>query len=359
MIKIYQKNLIFHFLKSLFKILLIFFFLIVVLNLFEEIKFFKNNEVNFLLPIFLTILNTPSTLFDVLPFIFLMSGLYFFSEILDKNELIIYKSYGLTNVKIISIISLTTFLIGIIVIFIFYNLTSNLKFLYLDIKNEYTKDNKYLAVVTSNGLWIKDEKKNHINIINAEKIEGDYLYNVVISQFNKSYVFKRLIVADQANIKSNNWKITNAKITENNSTTSGLKEISFESNFNREKISTLFSNLSSLNLWELKRLKKDYKILGYSALKISLHEQKLYSYPLYLTIMVSIASILMLNIKYNKSKIFNLIVGILISVMIYYINYFLNILSENNDLPYLISIWGSQFILILIISIGLVRVNEK
>ena len=159
MIKIYQKNLIFHFLKSLFKILLIFFFLIVVLNLFEEIKFFKNNEVNFLLPIFLTILNTPSTLFDVLPFIFLMSGLYFFSEILDKNELIIYKSYGLTNVKIISIISLTTFLIGIIVIFIFYNLTSNLKFLYLDIKNEYTKDNKYLAVVTSNGLWIKDEKK--------------------------------------------------------------------------------------------------------------------------------------------------------------------------------------------------------
>ena len=61
--------------------------------------------------------------------------------------------------------------------------------------------------MTSNGLWIKDEKKNHINIINAEKIEGDYLYNVVISQFNKSYVFKRLIVADQANIKSNNWKI--------------------------------------------------------------------------------------------------------------------------------------------------------
>ncbi len=359
MIKIYQKNLILHFLKSLLKVLLVFFFLIVILNLFEEIKFFKNNDENFFLPIFLTTLNTPSTLFDILPFIFLMSGLYFFSEILDKNELIIYKSYGLTNVKLIGIISLTTFFIGVIVVFIFYNLSSNLKFLYLDIKNNYTKDNKYLAVVTSNGLWIKDEIDNHINIINAEKIEGEYIYNVVISQFNKSYVFKKLIVADQANINSNNWKITNAKITENNSTTAGLVEINFESNFNREKISTLFSNLSSLNLWELKRLKNDYKILGYSALKISLHQQKLYSYPIYLTIMVSIASILMLNIKYNKSKIFNLLLGVLISVMIYYINYFLNVLSESNDLPYLISIWGSQFILILFISIGLVRVNEK
>ncbi len=359
MIKIYQKNLIFHFLRSLLKVLLVFFSLIVILNLFEEIKFFKNNEVNFFLPIFLTILNTPSTLFDILPFIFLMSGLYFFSEILDKNELIIYKNYGLTNIKIIGIISVTTFLIGIIVVFIFYNLSSNLKFLYLDIKNNYTKDNKYLAVVTSNGLWIKDEINNHINIINAEKIEDDYIYNIVISQFNKSYVFKKLIVADQANIKFNEWKISNPRITENNSTTAGLKEIIFEANFNKEKISTLFSNLSSLNLLELNRLKNDYEILGYSALKISLHQQKLYSYPFYLTIMVTIASILMLNIKYNKSKIFNLIIGILISVMIYYINYFLNVLSENNDLPYLISVWGSQFILILFISIGLVRINEK
>tara|TARA_B100000524_G_C23640293_1_gene366430 strand:- start:854 stop:1720 length:867 start_codon:yes stop_codon:yes gene_type:complete len=288
-----------------------------------------------------------------------MSGLYFFSEILDKNELIIYKNYGLTNIKIIGIISVTTFLIGIIVVFIFYNLSSNLKFLYLDIKNNYTKDNKYLAVVTSNGLWIKDEINNHINIINAEKIEDDYIYNIVISQFNKSYVFKKLIVADQANIKFNEWKISNPRITENNSTTAGLKEIIFEANFNKEKISTLFSNLSSLNLLELNRLKNDYEILGYSALKISLHQQKLYSYPFYLTIMVTIASILMLNIKYNKSKIFNLIIGILISVMIYYINYFLNVLSENNDLPYLISVWGSQFILILFISIGLVRINEK
>ena len=46
-------------------------------------------------------------------------------------------------------------------------MSSKLKFLYFDIKNEYTKDNKYLAVITENGIWIKDEINNKINLIHA------------------------------------------------------------------------------------------------------------------------------------------------------------------------------------------------
>ena len=31
-----------------------------------------------------------------------------------------------------------------------------LKVLYLQLKTNYTQDDKYLAVITNNGLWIKD-----------------------------------------------------------------------------------------------------------------------------------------------------------------------------------------------------------
>ena len=40
---------------------------------------------------------------------------------------------------------------------IFYNISSNLKFYYSNIKNNFSNDNKYLAMVTKSGLWIKDE----------------------------------------------------------------------------------------------------------------------------------------------------------------------------------------------------------
>ena len=45
---------------------------------------------------------------------------------------------------------------GIIIITLFYNFSSNLKNFYLDLKSNYTDDDKYLAVITKNGLWIKD-----------------------------------------------------------------------------------------------------------------------------------------------------------------------------------------------------------
>ena len=34
------------------------------------------------------------------------------------------------------------------------------KFQYSNIKNSFSKDNKYLAMVTDSGLWIKDEISN-------------------------------------------------------------------------------------------------------------------------------------------------------------------------------------------------------
>lgn len=359
MILFYQKNLIYTFVKSLMKIILIFFSLIMILNIFEEISYFKNENVDIFVPIYLTLLNAPSVLFDVLPFVFLISTLYFFSEILDKNELNIYKNFGITNFKILSLISITTFLLGIFFIFIFYNLSSNLKFIYLDIKNNYSKDDKYLAVITTNGLWIKDEINENINLINAEKIEDHYLKNVSITQFDINFNFEQLIESKIINIKNNKWIIDSPLITKDNSITYSKDKLIFESNFNVQKITNLFSDLSSSNLWELQRLKNDYKSLGYSTLPINVHLQKLYSYPLYLTIMVCIAAILMLNIKQANSKIVNLLLGIFISVLIYYVNFFFNLLSESQKIPIMTSVWGPQILLILISSISLIKINEK
>ena len=360
MIAIYQKNLINSFFKSLAIVTIIFFCITIILNIFEEVSFFKNVEgVNFTLPIFLTILNSPSILFDIFPFIFLISTLYFFSEMIDKNELNIYKNYGLTNFKIINIITLTSFITGIFIVILFYNISASLKFFYLDIKNDYSKDDKYLAVITSNGLWIKDETSENINLINAEKIENNFLENVIITQFDKNFEFKKIISAKKVDIKNKSWIIKNPSITQENELTQDKDEIVFQTNFDKERISTLFSNLSSLNILDLNKLKKDYKNLGYSSILVNAHQLKIYSYPIYLAIMVCLSSILMFNVRHNKSKIFNFILGIFISVIIYYINFFFKLLTESEKIPIMVSVWAPQIILLLIASIGLVKINEK
>ena len=358
-LKVYQKYIINNFLGMVIKIFFIFFSLAFVLSIFEEISFFKDIEISFFVPFFLTLLNVPSVLYEIFPFIFLISTQFFFIKLADRHELIAFKNFGLNNTKVLKLISFATLLVGMLVITIFYNVSANMKFLYLDIKNEYTKDNKYLAAITENGLWIKDEINENINIINAEKIAKNKLINVDILQFDKNFSLLQIIYANEIDITNNNWHIDSAIFSKYDSLEKSINNLEFPTNFNYEKITSLFSNLSSLNMLALNKMKKDYELMNYSTTEINLHIQKNFSYPIYLMIMTILSATIMMNIRYDKPKIFHLIFGILLSVIIYYIHYFLSVLGKSEKIPITASIWMPIILLTIISSIGLIRINEK
>ena len=359
MIKTYQKYLIKNYLKTVFSISGIFFCLVLVLNIFEEINYFKEVEITFLFPLFLNFLNAPSILYNIFPFIFLISSQFFLLNLIEKNELIVLKNFGIDNFALIKIVTALSFILGMLIILVFYNLSSNLKYTYLDLKSDYSSDDKYLAVITENGLWIRDKINNETNIINADKIEKNYLKNVTITRFNSNFDLLGYIYANEVNIEKNEWLIKKATIYNFEEPNKTKTDIFFKSNFNSEKINTLFSNLESLSLLELLKLKKDYKDVGYSISEIDIHLQRIYSYPLYLVIMTILSSIIMLNIEHNKPKIFYLLLGVLLSVIIFYLNRFVNLLGENEKLPINLSIWLPHILMFILVTIGLVRINEK
>ena len=134
----YNKYILTSFSKSLINITLIFFSLVLIVSLFEEITFFKNLEVHTFFPLFLSFLNAPSIIFDTLPFIFLISTQFFFINIIDKDELFIFKYSGLANTKVLFMLVIFSFCLGIILILGYYSFSSKLKSHYLEIKNKFT-----------------------------------------------------------------------------------------------------------------------------------------------------------------------------------------------------------------------------
>ena len=84
--KVYQNYISKQFLLTFVKTVFIFFALGFILNIFEEINFFKDLDVPIGLPIFLTFLNIPSILFEIFPFIFLISTQFFFIKLIEQNE---------------------------------------------------------------------------------------------------------------------------------------------------------------------------------------------------------------------------------------------------------------------------------
>tara|TARA_B110000037_G_C17100668_1_gene497829 strand:- start:2045 stop:2446 length:402 start_codon:yes stop_codon:yes gene_type:complete len=132
-----------------------------------------------------------------------------------------------------------------------------------------------------------------------------------------------------------------------------------KSNFNKVKINTLFDNLSSLSVKELYNQRSEFAQLGYSTIEIETHMHRLFSFPFFLSIMTMLSCVIMLNIKKNKSLIFHIILGIFLSVVIYYSSFLFNLLGENEKIPSILSTWFPLFVILIFITIGLIRINEK
>ena len=358
-LKVYQNYISKQFLLTFLKTVFIFVTLAFILNIFEEINFFKDLNVSMGVPIFLTFLNIPSIIFEIFPFIFLITTQFFFIKLIEQNENISFKNFGLRNSKIIKLLAILSFLIGVMLVTIFYNLSSNLKHSYLDIKNSYAKDNKYLAVITENGIWIKDATEGITSIINAEDLKGNFLNNVDIVQFDEDFNFIQNVSAEKINIKNKSWKSESALINNELESNQRVNDYELKTNIDFRDINSLFSNLTSLSIFELNELKNKYKEINYSSIEVDSAIQKIISFPFYLMLMTILSSTIMMNIKQNRTKVFHLIFGILISVIIYYLSFFFEELGKNEQVPVAVSIWVPLLMISLISMINLVRINEK
>ena len=195
----------------------------------------------------------------------------------------------------IKLLTICSFIFGIIIITIYYPISSKLKFIYFDIKNVYSDDGKYLKHFNENGIWIKDEIKDNIYIINGASKKNHYLQDVFISKFDKNFDLIENIFTKKIDISSNRWIIKNPIIFKDNRQIESEKTLILDSHFNIDKINSTFRNLNSFNLFQLIDIKKENMILGYSSQDIDLHFLKIIASLL--CNLVIISSIIMLNIR--------------------------------------------------------------
>ena len=356
--KIYIKFLIKTFLNSFVYVCAVMLSLVFILNILTEIEFFKDFETSSLLPLYTSILNSPALLFEMFPFIFLLSSQVLFIKLFNNDEINIFKYSGLKNSQILTVICLMSFILSLLLITVFYNFSSSLKNYYLKLKTNYTDDGKYLVVITNNGLWIKDKIGEETYIINASNIEGTNLINTFISQFDDNYNVTRNINSKKIDVTNNKWILHDVEIY------SGKEIIkkdlfSINSNFDYQKITNLFSNLSALTIFELFELRKNYNQLNYSTTEVDVQIQKIFSYPVYLTAMTLLAAIIMFNSKNFKSSTIKITFGLAMSVIIYYLNNFFNVLGNTEKISIIYSVWLPILIITTISLIFTYKINEK
>tara|TARA_B100000989_G_C19493136_1_gene450758 strand:- start:656 stop:1516 length:861 start_codon:yes stop_codon:yes gene_type:complete len=284
-------------------------------------------------------------------------------KIRNSKDLLTLKIYGYSNIKILLIFALTSFLLGWFVLFIINPITSSMSRYYEKTKSLYSKDIDHLVSFNKNGLWIKENiNNNNYRIVTADKSKNNFLSDVSIFHFNKNSNLIEKIESKTANINDFSWKLGQVKIFKINDgifEKTELENYEVTSIYNLEKIDSLYKNFDTLSFLDIVFNYKKLENKGYNFtfLKQSLHT--MLSLPFFLFLMTTLASIFSIS-SLKKSNNFKLIsFGLIICVLTFYFKDLSLALGQTDRIPLILAIWSPILILTFFTFIGIFQINEK
>ena len=356
------KYLINGYLKTLLKVTIFFYCFGIILNLFEEIEFFKNLETSIITPFVLSNLFIPGMLIQLLPFIIFISSMKFIIDIKNNKDLLTMKIFGFSNFKIFLILAFSSFILGWIVLFLLNPITSTMSKFYEKTKAEYSKDIDHLVTFNKNGLWIKESFVSGQRIISASSKLDTTLENITIYNFDKKYNLTEKIFSKKAEISKNDWLLQDVKVLKVNQdppTKEAYDEMEIYSIYTYEKISNLYKNFDTLSFVQLIANYKGLLNQGYNDLFLKQSLHSMLSMPFFLFIMTALASILIMNTLKRSNNFRYIIVGIIACVVIFYLKDLSLALGKTNRIPLTMASWIPIIVIGIFSSIGILQINEK
>jgi lipopolysaccharide export system permease protein len=352
------------YIKSLFVVIAVMLSIILLINLLDEFNFFKSKkDLKFIFFIIFTILKIPNLLINLFPFIILFGGIVFYLKIYNHNEVISLRVMGYSNIQIILIPALTSFIIGYIIVFLIVPFSSSMLRYYESLRSEYN-ETKNLVFVNETGIWILDKNEKEKNIIRIEKISKDFsvVNQITIYNYDSSNNFIKRIDATEGFIKDKNWQLNKVYIisaNKKNNKENYLNNYNYTSNVNISELKNVYKNTDTTSLLDINKEMMILEDKGYSTIDLRIRYQKLISFPIYLLAMSILSGLMIINLGKTSNYLKYGSYGVIISVIIYFLNDLSITIAKSGIISVDFSVWIPIFLIILINLVGITQVNAK
>ncbi|CAN1596031.1 COG0795 Predicted permeases [Candidatus Pelagibacterales bacterium] len=364
MLKSINRYIINEYIKSLFVVIAVMLSIILLINLLDEFNFFKSKkDLKFIFFLIFTVLKIPNVLINLFPFIVLFAGIVFYLKIYNHNEVISLRVMGYSNIQIILIPALTSFVIGYVIVFLIVPFSSSMLRYYEDLRSEYN-ETKNLVFVNETGIWILDKNEKEKNIIRIEKINKDFsvVSQITIYNYDASNNFIRRIDATEGTIKDKNWllnKVNIISINKKNNKDNYLNNYNYTSNVNISELKNVYKNTETTSLLDINKEMLILEDKGYSTIDLRIRYQKLISFPIYLLAMSILSGLMIINLGKTSNYLKYGSYGVIISIIIYFLNDLSIAIAKSGIISVDFSVWIPIFLIILINLVGITQVNAK
>ncbi|MDR1494676.1 MAG: LptF/LptG family permease [Rickettsiales bacterium] len=365
----------FHIVSEFLKMFLLVFFVVsTIVFVVNFLEFFPNIQSYSIPPrdaLRIVIFKIPWVIEPILQFIVLLSVTFIMTKFLAKNELVILYSNGISDWKILRLLSCTAFLLGIGYLMVYNRGAVNM------LKKSETLLKKYKGVVEtsdfmrpSGGIWLRHSGEKHED--NGENPEGYEIITKADSVFVESLVFNGIILlvsdengnflrrinAESMQIVNGRLVVAGAHLIEQGKDITFLEKIVIpvvaNDAFVRKQIQNKYKNPETVDFLSLGSLIEDFRVHGLNTRRFEIRRNNLILVPAMYILMVFIGVLFSgSNPRDTKHMLRTLNVS-LTGVCIFVLQNVLTGLALTGTVNYLFSTWGFAILALVLAYVKLI-----
>jgi len=280
----------------------------------------KAGDGDIILAIKLSFFKFPEMVFEIFPFIILFGSLATFYNMAKSSELVIFRSSGISIWKILTPPILVVSIIGLFLILALQPFIAFTSAKFKELEARSIRGQLSLITLSENGLWLKEEnlENNTYYIIHSLGMDKRYgnIENVIFFNYQENGNLLRRIDADNAQLTSGKWSLSNAWIKETEKTVF-YENYSINTNLTIDQIQENFSPPETISFWALPNFITIAEEAGFASQRHKTRFFNLIIFPFFLVAMVLAAA--PFSINYIRTSRTNILIfgGIITGLAVY------------------------------------------
>jgi lipopolysaccharide export system permease protein len=336
------------FLWAFLQVFAIFWAIMMLIDVIEQIRRFSEKGVGTGEALLLAAMNTPASLYRILPLIIILAAVVLFLALARSSELVVIRAAGRSGLRFLVAPVLVSLAIGAVAVAVLNPLVAATQKQYDRLWQQAAQGSANTLSLTENGLWLRQGSDQGQTVIRAVRAntDGTQLFGVTFLTFDATGAPQTRVEAQSAQLVTGAWSLQGAKrwmLAGQNPERNAIAladGATIPSNLTRERIRDSFGDPSAVPFWKLPDYIAGLERAGFSARAHRVWYQMELAQPLLLVAMVLIAAgFTMRHARFGKTGIL-VLMAILGGFFIFFLRNFAQVLGVNGQIPITLAAWA-------------------
>ena len=353
------------FLWAFVQVFFIFGAIMLLIDMVEQLRRFSDQGIGTAGALHLAAMNTPVSLYRILPLITILAAITLFLALARSSELVVIRAAGRSALRFLVAPILIALLIGGVAIAVLNPLVAATQKEYDRLWASAASGVQSTLSLSETGLWLRQGNEDGQTVIRAVRAntDGTELFGVTFLLFAGNGQPTARVEAEVATLTPGAWALTGAKQWDMSGAnperaSQALPDgATLASNLTREGIRDSFGEPSAVSFWNLPKYIAGLERAGFSARAHRVWYQMELAQPLLLVAMVLIAAgFTMRHARLGKSGV-RVLMAILGGFFIFFLRNFAQVLGQNGQIPITLAAWAAP-VAATLLALGLLLHQE-